>query len=153
MMGDPQRPMYETKEDREREEAVVQKVAARFNCRWKKIPMRYRADYALLLGNEVLRFIEVKVRREMIEPYWISLDKWEHLSRLSLSARELSLIVVQWPGVLASVTVMPSNRERVAVWGGRRDRGDWQDEEPMVRVPLERFKKLEVIDEPRTVRT
>ena len=142
MMADPQRPMYETREDRAREAAVIEKIERHLDAKAQKCPMRYRADYALLRGNEVLRFVEVKVRSECYDPYWIALDKWMMLERLSLYALHSSLIVVQWPDRLACVEVSPTNRKRLAIWGGRKDRADWQDVEPMVCIPLARFDEI-----------
>lgn len=136
--------MYETDEDLAREKVVIGKLARLLGCKPMKLPPeRYFVDHALLQGNEVYAFAEAKVRHKEYDSYIISLHKWMWLERFAEHAQNASILVVQWPTKLGCVSVLPENCHRVATWGGRWDRGDWRDQEPMIRVPFDRFTILE----------
>ena len=136
------RPHYESAGDTTREMRVAAQ-AARVWGMVKKLPFDYRADFVFLQDGVVSFFAEVKVRSETYDPFWISLKKWMALEALSIEARRPSLIIVQWPDEpLAYVPVLPSSKLAQMVWGGRADRGDAQDSEVMVQIPLSKFKRV-----------
>ena len=142
------RPRYETEADLKNEVEVIAPVERWLRCRAVKFAARYRADFAMVeRGGLICCFAEVKVRNERIDPYWIGLDKWTALYQLSDHARYCSLIVVRWPTQLAYVPVLPEYRSALTRLGGRTDRNDPDDIEPMVLIPLAHFRPLVTRDD------
>jgi len=135
------RPIYETPADLVNERRVADALLERWRCNAVKLPRRYEIDYALSRGNRVMAWAEVKCRtnpREQYPTYMVALGKV--LTGLNLSQRTNLpfMLVVQWTDSLGWVT---PTFDAIHI-GGRHDRGDREDEEPMVHIPIADFKLL-----------
>lgn len=125
------RPLYETEFDRENELAVAKAVGARYGWEARKLPSRYALDFALVEGAEVRFWLEVKCRRNAraaYPTYMLSLSKVFALLELQERTSIRSGVAVSWTDCLG-VLPLPSPY-RVSI-GGRTDRGDAQDVEPV----------------------
>jgi len=136
-------PLYETAEDRLQEDGVSYKLQAAWGLDvWSFSPHATAGD--LLLGKDgMLRAIcEVKRRYNELnkyETYIISRSKLEGLSAMAAALNTKGLLAVQFDDVLAwhDATKALAYDTR---WGGRYDRGDSNDLELMVHIPIDKLK-------------
>lgn len=145
------RPTYETPGDRAREAAVVEAFARHYGIRTIKSPARYPVDFCVVReesGTEVVTaFGEVKIRTNAIDTYptfILSVGKWVEGMALAERTATRLLLVVGWDGGsdvrwvdLTALTGPP----RIAP-GGRRDRNDADDEEPVIHLPTHVFRQI-----------
>jgi hypothetical protein len=138
------RPTYETDIDRANEQKVVEHICIRWNCEYTKLPRRYELDYVLTRGKEAVGWMEVKCRNYSLEEigsmggYMLSLAKWNAAQLLVQFTSRPFYLAVQTTcgGYVASFRNFETADIRV---GGRRDRSDWQDQEPVIFIPTKRF--------------
>jgi hypothetical protein len=136
------RPRYETKEDLTREAEISRVAAQKFNCTFSKMPDRYGLDFCAVRDGAVVAFAEVKVRTTphlMYQTYMISLGKAVAARSLHEATGLPSILIVGWSDAWGQTrldTAMKPGSIRV---GGRADRGDPQDIEPVVMIPLSDF--------------
>lgn len=136
MSGD--RPVSEDQLDREQEEQLARFLQQLH--RWPSIertPKMYPCDWVVDLGGGDFGLLELKWRKARFERYMISLHKAAQLITFADIGRFVPMLGVGW-----------RNTREVALWedlrkewlepgfGGRRDRGDHQDVEPVVYVPV-----------------
>ena len=137
------RPSYETSEDREREQAIVLAVCAAWRCEAQAAPRFYQHDYFLTRGEDMVAVVEVKARtnpHDQYRTYMLSAHKYLHGVAWEGSLQVPFLLVV---GFTDGVWFCRPRKCRTFVrFGGRRDRGDAQDMEAVVHVPMEEFKRL-----------
>ena len=130
----PVRRAYESERDREREQVVARAVFEPLGLVVAKLPMAYEVDFAVMRGERVVGVAEVKVRSRAYETVLVSLHKVQALRRAAQMGLRAWLLVAVPAGVYAH-RVAPAGALDVR-WGGRADRGDWQDMEPVVHVPF-----------------
>jgi hypothetical protein len=131
------RPAYESERDRENERRVVNCFCAAYGLEAAKLPIAYQLDFALLKGGRVLGLAEVKWRERRYETLLLSLNKWAAMKRWAESGQRVRLLV-RWPEGIFLLKV-DGSESWPCVMGGRADRGDWQDMEPMVEIPFGAF--------------
>ena len=148
------RPIYETPGDRAREASVVDAFASHYSLETIKLPARYPFDFAVLRdsddGNVITAFGEVKVRTHACGAFptvILSVAKWSEGMALVERTGTRFLLVVGWDSGsdvrwvdLTTLTGPP----RIAP-GGRQDRGDSDDAEPVVHIPIHVFRSVCVI--------
>lgn len=139
------RPVYETKVDMTHEASVAECLANAWDCGIKKLPRLYACDFAAMRGNDVSAWLEIKFRNASYPTYLISLHKWMKGIELSEATEKPFILVVSWPVQNERVILFRAlKREPVrVVLGGRKDRGDPADIEPMVEIPISQFKRLQ----------
>lgn len=155
------RPAYETIEDLAKEEGVARVLARRWNAEAVKLKRFYAVDYAFCRdevvtttfdGREVTRslaaaFAEIKTRSypwaalERLGGYAVSLEKWTAAQALSTMAGLPFIIAVCAAGDLRYAVAGDFSHDGV-VYGGRSDRGDPSDKEPMILLRERRFKPV-----------
>lgn len=140
------RPLYEGAHDRTNEQAVAAKLAGLWGCEAVKLPMSYELDFAFVRDGIVASFVEVKCRAyswaqiNQWGGYMLALSKWERaLSLFQTSGRPFTLAVHTPDGIYFKVC-REFGFAPVKI-GGRRDRGDWQDIEPVVMLPTGLFTR------------
>jgi len=135
---------YENGQDRKNEEAVIREIARRYGCEYHKLPVRYIVDYGLFRGRDLAYFAEVKCRkipRSTFPELILSLHKVGALLDLQSTHGVPSLLVACWTDSMG-VTRVPFSGMRIG-WGGRTDRADDQDTEPVVYIPVDHFSKMQ----------
>lgn len=126
------RPMYEDDDSLSAEKAVVTKLCDTWGMDAAKLPIAYNVDYALFKDEKLRCWLEVKCRNCSIsqyETYFISSKKITNGINLSESTGQAFILAVQWNDALGWIKITKDVFDiRI---GGRRDRHDWQDIEPM----------------------
>lgn len=138
------RPQYESQADVSREASVAEILASSWKCGISKLPRLYSCDYAAMRSGEISAWVEIKCRNASYPTYIISLHKWMKGIELSEATGLPFLLVVSWP-VNGKREVMFLNVKRgpvKVIIGGRKDRNDAADQEPMVEVPLSEFRRV-----------
>ena len=138
------RPTYETQQDVAHEEVVINLLCDKWKCTAHKAPRFYQTDWSLSKNGEVKAMAEIKFRNKSYPTYILSLHKFTNLLMGSISGVR-HLLVVCWPEdgkrVVKYVEITHGLYSKV-IHGGRKDRGDSQDQEPMVEIPIERFRTV-----------
>jgi hypothetical protein len=135
------RPTYENSESLKAEEQTIRKAAEVWKSTYVKLPIQYRVDWALLRGG-VVAWCECKRRYNNKDKYptlMLSLNKIIHGMELARATEKPFLVVVEWNDVVGWHKV---EKVHGIGMGGRVDRGDWQDIEPVVHIPVTDFKQL-----------
>ena len=136
------RPIYESEADKERERKLANQVASKWGLQAKENPKMYPIDFCFVDDNgEVEGFGEIKIRTHAFgtfPTYMLSVHKAADAKALASATGKRVLLVVQWScGTIAflDLDTTPAKVE----WGGRVDRGDGQDMEPVNHYPIEDF--------------
>lgn len=136
------RSLYETSSDRRSEKQILDYVSNRWGIVYHKLPMSYKLDYSAYRNGNLAGWAEVKCRTHKFgefPTYIISLAKVLEARRLAYETNTTSILLVAWLDVLAYLDFFSSFTVQQ---GGRSDRGDWQDQEPMAHFNLNDFKKI-----------
>ncbi len=108
-----------------------------------KLPIRYCLDYAALRNKKIVAFVEIKHRTNKIHAYptyMLSLAKVQAAKRLAEDVKVPSFLVVQWIDALGTTNL--ANCKFSVEMGGRIDRKDSQDVEPVAHINLAEFNKF-----------
>jgi hypothetical protein len=145
------RPLYETPESLERESALAMSLEVLWGVKCRKLPIKYGLDFALIRDKRVIGFAELKSRNGYSSDeldarggVFLSMDKLEHVARYtSLTGLPVFFVVELKDGIFAcKFTDKP---KFTLAFGGRSDRDDWQDVEPIGLISLNQFKKLDIV--------
>lgn len=136
------RPLYETPETLRNEDSVIKRLCRQWQCESRKLPMSYRVDYALVVKEKMVAWLEVKCRNQPYEQMYLSLAKWAAGTGLSKATGLPFLLVYAFKDGLCWKRVDEDKPDFYI--GGRSDRGDWQDMEPMAVFPLKDFKVIPI---------
>ena len=143
--GTPVRPVYETDENLAQEKQVLALLCRHWECVSEKMPLRYELDYLLIRRRKAVAWLEIKVRTNnygYYPSYMISLGKIMAARRLTEATSLPSFLVVQWRDWKGYIRL--DNLEKFEIsMGGRTDRGDPQDMEPVVLFPIGNFTEIE----------
>lgn len=138
------RPLYETQEDLNRETSVIKYIEKIASCQARKLPIRYFVDYCLMRDNEIIAFVEIKVRNNkhnLYSTFMISLAKWVEGKSLSKYTNTPFFFIIKFTDCIKFFDlnfVTPTFG-----WGGRKDRKDSQDMEPVVFIKLADFQPIQ----------
>jgi len=136
------RPLYESPRDRANESDVAGGIARAWGLAARKLPMQYRVDFALLDGDSVGAFLEVKdrsrYRSDAFPTLILSAAKYEAALSLTRAFGLPVFLAARWADRTGVRLIQPEKTLRL-VLAGRRDRGDWQDMEPCVAIDVRGF--------------
>lgn len=139
------RPIYETKEDLRNERRIMQ-MFRDLGVQCEKLPRSYHLDFCvkgLPIFNAELAWFEYKRRNINWGDYpdiFVSLNK-------AMKARELpgsSYFIVETNDAMMITDFRIPFVDNIS-FGGRTDRGDWQDVEPVVNIPIKNFWSLDIM--------
>jgi hypothetical protein len=141
-MGEPPRRTYESPADLKNEVEVVEAIYRDLGCDgYRKTPKFSAIDFALLRGDCIAYYAEVKCRRNergRYPDYMISRAKYDALDQSRKQCSVTSLLVVRWTDYIGVLTIPPHTMKYG--FGGRRDRNDPKDMEPVVYIPTYHFQ-------------
>ena len=138
------RPDYETDSDLCNEKNIAANIESAWGVSLQKTPRRYPYDYIALDFNEVaVALIEIKHRNndsKKYQSYMISMGK---LAECQGTAKTVGLAFVLVVGFSDKIMFWPYKKNQFDIEiGGRRDRGDNQDIEPVAQIPMKHFKDI-----------
>lgn len=139
------RPHYENRKSLQKEHALAQGLEKRWECKLKKLPIKYMLDYAVWKNRQISAWVELKCRTitfEQYDEYMISLSKVMAAKDLSRNTGLKSFLVVQWSNKTAFLQL--DNAPYKLRMGGRKDRNDPDDIEPCCYFKLKDFTDLEL---------
>lgn len=135
------RPRYEVAEDRAKEEAVAARVFSQFVRH--KLPDRYSVDWALFKDGTLYGWAEIKCRNKFYPRPFVSLGKVMEGLRLANNTGTPFFLVFQFPDGIFAKRIKETDLERGNIMhGGRQDRGDWQDMEPVILFDIKSFTQI-----------
>jgi len=137
------RPRYERQADRDAENRLIELVCKRYQLdSFFKLPASYILDFAVSRNKQIIGFVEVKKRTTAMRQYptfFIALHKVLQAKQYELIGLH-SRVVVEWSDCIGSVRLDAPFELK---FGGRSDRNDSADQEPMAHFPIDSFEILE----------
>lgn len=137
--------MYETAQDLKRESDVIVAYAEMLGYEYQKLPIAYKADYALLEDGEVKALVEIKCRNVNHDTYdtiILSLLKWHDINAMSQRINIPAVFVIRYNDGVFSIP-MRETPDAITI-GGRVDRGDSRDIEPVIHYNVDRLRRKTV---------
>jgi len=140
------RTAYETLETLQAERSFMHRYEAAFSVHCEKLPVSYRLDYAVMEMGQVVQWLELKNRSHAMHKYpayWISLGKFLHGAALADRTTISFILAVRFSDCDALVNCSALSRKQWGIaHGGRRDRNDPADMEPLVTIPINLFERF-----------
>lgn len=140
------RPMYETEKDLFFENKVKEYFESSRGAKFYKLPMKYGADFLVVSEKGVpISMMECKCRRNLLSTasseYMISMHKIMTCLQYADAMDIPFFLVVGFSDriMYGRVTIVEMSKVRMY---GRVDRGDPDDIEPCVAVPMSKFREL-----------
>ena len=133
------RPRYERPRDLTNEQRVAARMKER-GIELHKLPMSYRLDFAMFRDGKLRGFAETKARNNRFRSYptlMISLGKVMAARQLAEISDTRSVLLVKF---LDEIVWCDFASSFEVAMGGRWDRGDDDDVEPVAHYPIEAFK-------------
>lgn len=132
--------MYESKADLIRESGVAASLSSAWECTSHKLPVQYRVDFAMLVGGSVKAWLEVKCRNRYYDEMILSAAKFTAGQQLAMATDKPFVVAF---GINDQIYWRNCTGDKPEIYiGGRTDRGDSQDIEPVVMLPLQYFHTL-----------
>lgn len=140
--------MYEDNEDRANEKTAKARLEKVWRVTLHKLPMTHPIDFVATFNDRVLAWIEYKKRGFIWGDYpsvIISVRKVSSLRRFAAIAGKALFVVEDKTGELRATRIHLDERfDQVAMWGGQtRTTRDPTDIEPVVMLPLDRFRPID----------
>ena len=135
------RTVYENEATLSREREFADMLAGRVDMGLQKLPRQYRVDFAMVdkKSGEVYCWLETKCRTgRSFKHFMLSLSKWQAGIRLSQETGKPFLIGFRWKD---GDYILQVNKDYIPLLlvGGRDDRDDPEDIEPVVQIPKKMF--------------
>lgn len=139
------RPLYESTHDIVKEVEIAGVLETVWECDVHKLPRSYQWDYGAFRDGNMQAVFEIKCRKKKYNTLILSLHKimkGHDYDRVGIRA----FVVIEWlDGLYYLRLPVPLGRDHCRVeWGGRKDRNDAEDMEPVVHIPVEMFTKFNV---------
>ena len=141
------RPQYETRADVTKELITTDFLAEKWNCIFRKLPIKYELDFVLEREGRVVAFAELKTRnysREQIKNFggqMISLAKFMKAKQICRETGLPVYIIVKCTDALMYLSIQLVASPKIE-WAGRNDRNDPLDHEPYVMLPDNLFAPI-----------
>ena len=137
------RPTYETAADRSNERDAIDVVCKAWRCRAAKLPRHHSADFVLLGKDDSIKgWVEIKTRNFLkgtFPTYMIAVQKIADLTALATVSGVPAVLVVALKDAVLYHRIAPPYP---LAMGGRKDRGDPLDQEPVFHIPFSSFEEL-----------
>ena len=137
------RPIYETAQDRQREDGVREYISNNYACTYIKSDRLATVDgYLYNPDQDLTAVVEIKCRNNAHNKYltyMISAVKWRNGLQLAKDRGVIFLLVVSFTDGIYVTKVKDSYEIKQ---GGRYDRGDSKDIENCVYIPMSDFREM-----------
>jgi len=137
------RPVYETRYNQGREWQAIIRFGQKYGRKPVKMPKFYHVDYAMTEKDtpKITSWVEVKCRENPRDKYptlILSVHKVQQGVQLANLTNLPFVLFVEWSDWAGHMRVDDDHRFHVSL-GGRYDRNDPQDVEPVFEIPISRF--------------
>lgn len=141
------RPQYENEASLKGEADTIFEVNKAWGVDLIKMPIKNKIDCLMKhkKSGESRAFVELKRRackRHKYPTYMISLDKWVAGLTMEVNTGLPFILVVDWEDEIGYLKCQPAVGAINVNMGGRKDRNDAQDIEPVVHIPIYLFETL-----------
>lgn len=137
------RPQYENRHHRRQERDFIGLLEGVFSCKIHKIPYRYKVDAFGTVEGKGRFWFELKQRRTPYDPYMISIRKLWAGTELARVTGCPFYLCLRYPERDYSLKVTPRLLRTLPTGvGGRKDRDDSGDIEPVYFIGLDRFDRI-----------
>lgn len=140
------RPIYETQADRVRQAVAIRTLAKATKSEAVPTESLARWDYEMRRNGVVAAIVEVKCRNCRMshhQTYMIGLAKALRLRQAALELKVAGVLLVAWQDGTGWLRVDVGNHEDWQTgMGGRTDRNDPMDTEPVAHFPMAWFRML-----------
>ena len=137
------RPIYETAQDRQREDGVREYISNNYACTYIKSDRLATVDgYLYNPDQDLIAVVEIKCRNNAhnkYPTYMISAVKWRNGLQLAKDRGVIFLLVVSFIDGVYATKVKDFYEIKQ---GGRYDRGDSKDIENCVYIPMSDFREM-----------
>jgi hypothetical protein len=137
------RPIYETAQDKQREDDVRRYLVSEYKSEYRKTPDLYAVDGLWYDPDGVLcAVVEIKTRNNAhnkYPTYMLSAQKWRKGLAIAENYNVPFMLIVKFINGIYGVRLKKDYEIKV---GGRFDRGDSKDVEECIYVPLADFRKM-----------
>ena len=139
---------YITDELAAKELALIERVVPLWGMIAEKNPELHKIDFSLAIEKDdsIMGFVEAKCRNcnhDKYRTFFISLAKYIHACELTKFTGIPTFILVEWMDQTKYVKV-PCMTADIRM-GGRIDRGNPDDHEPMIHIPITEFRPVEEV--------
>ena len=138
------RQIYETRSDLDNEKSICKTIEAACGLRLKKLSIKYNLDFIGFRNGKAVAVIEVKKRHNSYSRYptlILSLAKYNRGVEFYRVNDLKFIFCVQFEDGYFFYEYQNEDRFDVQI-GGRTDRNDVEDIEPVMHIPIVRMKKL-----------
>ena len=139
------RQIYETPEDLAKELTIMETVAKKWKCSFKKLPLSYKVDFVIFNKNRVRGLVEIRRRNVTYGRYpdgiFMSLGKFTTGTHYKRIMQVPFIFVVQFTDGLFYAELEDLYN---VVWGGRGQLRDSADVEPLMLIPPSSFTEIVV---------
>lgn len=144
------RPEYEREEHRQTEAAIKQQVEALHGVSLHKSPRYYEIDYFVTKNGSknIIAWVEIRGKefnQHSYPTFYTSLMKFISVARMSHMTGKPAYIIAVWKDYAGFYKCEWQDTRRFEIKiGGRttNSRGDAQDIEPVIHIPVDEFKPL-----------
>lgn len=139
------RPLYETQQDRDNEQAMARIMEARWKCTLHKMPIKYTLDFAAQKDGRVIGFVEMRQRRipmHKYSTYMIALHKVLKAQELSKATGLPCVLAIRWTDKIGVVGIGGADLQYEIEINGTTRRNDPQDIEPMALINITDFQEI-----------
>ena len=134
------RRLYENETNRKNEQAAKVSLEGSWSMSLQKLPIKYGADWIAFRDERAVAVIEYKNRpheSSRFPTYLLSVHKWMVMRSLANTIGVPAILVVEFVDGMRHCTL--EDEAATTAWAGRRDRGDADDLEPCMMIPMDRF--------------
>lgn len=143
------RPTYETADHLDDEEDAIQRLEACWGVVARKTPKYYKIDYAIAdYAGSVVGWVEVRGKnfnRDQFQTFYTSLEKYLSVCRFQYATGKPAWLLVKWRDgtYVYRISARDASTRKITI-GGRTvvSRGDDQDIEPVIHIPVTEFTRL-----------
>jgi len=138
------RQIYETQIDLDNEKSIRKTIETACGMHLRKMSIKYSLDFIGFRNGKAVAVIEVKKRHNRYSKYKtviLSLAKWNRGVEFHRVNDLKFIFCVQFDDGYFFYEYQNDDKFNVEI-GGRRDRNDDQDIEPVIHIPIVRMKKL-----------
>ena len=138
------RQIYETQRDLDNEKSISGVIESVCNLSLKKMSMKYFVDFIALRNGKAVAVVEVKKRGNRHDAYptlILSLAKYNRGVEFFKTNGLKFIFAVQFEDGCFFYEYEDADRFAVEL-GGRFDRNDAEDIEPVIHIPISRMKRL-----------